>query len=340
MAFRRYIDLVVNGINLNEVEAMNAMNQVMDGVATPAQIAAFVTALRMKGETVDEITGFARVMRERAKKLNLRTTDLIDTCGTGGDGKQTFNISTAAAFVVAGCGLSVAKHGNRSVSSSCGSADVLEQLGVKVSLSTEQVQECIDSIGIGFLFAPDFHQSMKYAGGARKEIGIRTVFNILGPLTNPAGARSQILGVFDPALTEPLARVLQKLGTASAFVVHGSDGLDEVTHTGPTKITALTGEGVYTYYFSPEEVGLTPGKLADITGGGAAANAQIIRAVLSGERGPARDITLLNASLALVAGFKAATIQEALALAVTAIDSGAALGKLESLVVFSQRCVA
>ncbi|QGP93719.1 Anthranilate phosphoribosyltransferase [Neomoorella glycerini] len=325
------IGQVVAGQDLSETEAEQAMDIIMTGQATPAQIAAFLTALRLKGETVEEITGFARSMRRRAATLTTRHQVFIDTCGTGGDGRHTFNISTTAAFVIAGAGVAVAKHGNRSVSSHCGSADVLEALGIKVDLPPAAVACCLDEVGMAFLFAPVFHGAMKYAAGPRREIGIRTVFNLLGPLTNPAGAPCQLVGVYDPSLTETVAAVLGRLGSRRAYVVHGSDGLDEVTTTGPTKITCLDHGSLSTYTFYPEDAGLPRAGLENLAGGTAADNAAITRSVLKGEKGPARDVVLLNAAFGLLAAGVENSLTAALATAATSIDSGAAMAKLQDM---------
>nr|WP_244267307.1 anthranilate phosphoribosyltransferase [Moorella glycerini] len=325
------IGQVVAGQDLSETEAEQAMDSIMTGEATPAQIAAFLTALRLKGETVEEITGFARSMRRRAAGLTTRHQVFIDTCGTGGDGRHTFNISTTAAFVIAGAGVAVAKHGNRSVSSRCGSADVLEALGIKVDLPPAAVARCLDEVGMAFLFAPVFHGAMKYAAGPRREIGIRTVFNLLGPLTNPAGAPCQLVGVYDPSLTETVAAVLGRLGSRRAYVVHGSDGLDEVTTTGSTKITCLDHGSLSTYTFYPEDAGLPRAGLEDLAGGTAADNAAITRSVLKGEKGPARDVVLLNAAFGLLAAGVENSLPAALATAATSIDSGAAMAKLQDM---------
>ncbi len=339
---------VVEREDLSAEEAFMTMDEIMSGKATDAQIAAFLTALRVKGETVAEITGFARAMREKVSPVKVRGqveasisgTDreaLVDTCGTGGDASNTFNISTATAFVVAGAGIPVAKHGNRSVSSLCGSADVLEALGVSLELTPEQVGDCIDKIGIGFLYAPLLHKAMKYVMTARREIRIRTVFNILGPLTNPAGASAQVVGVYQERLTEVLAKVLNELGSKRAFVVHGLDGLDEVSPSGQSKISEVKGGHVHTYMVSPEDFGLKRSHLSDLQGGNAAENAQIIKRVLSGEEGPRRDVVLMNASLAIVAGGKANDFHEGVKLAARSIDSGAAMEKLRRLVDFSRQ---
>ncbi len=324
---------VVRAEDLREAEMMAVMTEVMEGQATPAQIAAFITALRIKGETVEETTGAARIMRQKATRIDARSSVVVDTCGTGGDGSNTFNISTTTAFVVAAAGLTVAKHGNRAVSSSCGSADVLEALGVKIDADPEVVEECLQEIGIGFLFAPRLHGAMKYAIGPRREIGIRTIFNMLGPLTNPAGATSQLIGVYDPKLTEMFAGVLKNLGTRRAFVVHGSDGLDEATVTGKTRVAELKDGLISTYNLDPLELFGEAYPAADLKGGDAEANARITTEVLSGSRqGACRQIVLLNAALAIMAGGKAETVGEGLAAAAELIDSGAALKKLRALI--------
>ncbi|NPV26634.1 MAG: anthranilate phosphoribosyltransferase [Firmicutes bacterium] len=338
MELKKAIDKVINYYHLSEEEAEETMSLIMDGEATPAQIAALITALRLKGETVEEITGFARAMRARVRKIAPRHQRLIDTCGTGGDQRFTFNISTTAAFVVAGAGLPVAKHGNRSVSSRCGSADVLEALGVKVTILPEQVERCLEEIGIGFLFAPTFHEAMKHAVAPRREIGIRTVFNLLGPLTNPAGAQVQVLGVYDASLTGIMARVLRRLGVERAMVVHGEDGLDEITHTGRTRVSELNNGEIRTYYLDPTDLGLSRGELKDIVGGSAEENARITREVLSGRPGPCRNVVLLNAAAALLVGGKVDHLRDGVQLAAEVIDSGAALAKLEGMIAFTRRC--
>ena len=319
-----------------EAEMMAAMEEIMEGTATPAQIAALITALRMKGETVEEVTGAARIMRQKATRVNACATTIVDTCGTGGDKLNTFNISTTAAFVVAAAGIVVAKHGNRAVSSGCGSADVLEALGVNISVDQEIVEECIQQIGIGFLFAPKLHGAMKYAIGPRREIGIRTIFNMLGPLTNPAGATAQLLGVYDPKLTEMFADVLKNMGTKRAFVVHGLDGLDEVTITGETRVAELKDGIIRTYNIQSD--GLFRKNLIHwnaIRGGDPAVNAQITRDVLSGKNGACRNVVLINAALAIVAGEKAEDIKEGMKIAADCIDSGAAVKKLQALIEMS-----
>lgn len=329
---REAIAGIVRGDDLRETEMMSVMKEIMEGEATPAQIAAFITALRIKGETVEEVTGAARIMRQKATRIDARSSVVVDTCGTGGDGRNTFNISTTAAFVVAAAGLTVAKHGNRAVSSGCGSADVLEALGVKIDAAPEIVEECLQQIGIGFLFAPRLHGAMKYAIGPRREIGIRTIFNMLGPLTNPAGATAQLIGVYDPKLTEMFAGVLKNLGTKRAFVVHGADGLDEATVTGPTRVAELREGLITTYDIDPVEIFGEIADAADIRGGDAMANARIMTEILSGEPGAHRRIVVLNAALAIVAGGKAGTFREGIAVAEDCIDSGAAWKKLQGLI--------
>src|SRR5262245_35643647 len=279
------IGKLVEREHLTEEEAAQAMRQIMEGEATPAQIAAFLIALRIKGETIAEITGCARVMREKATRIRAPYSNVIDTCGTGGDGSQTFNSSTPAAFVVAGAGVPVAKHGNRAMSSRCGSADLLQALGVAIELSPEMAETCLAEVGITFLFAPLFHSAMKYAIGPRREIGVRTIFNILGPLTNPAGAKQQILGVSRKELVEPMACVLGNLGCTRALVVHGADGLDEITTTGETHITALDAGSIASYTICPEQFGLRRAPLGALAGGDAQQNAEITLAVLEGKQG-------------------------------------------------------
>ncbi|RCX12960.1 anthranilate phosphoribosyltransferase [Anaerobacterium chartisolvens] len=325
------IQKLVEGKNLSEQEAMDAMNGIMEGNATQAQIGGFITALRIKGETIEEITGCARVMRDKAERIAPRKEYFIDTCGTGGDGSNTFNISTAAAFVAAAGGVPVAKHGNRSVSSMSGSADVLEALGVNISLTAPQVAECVERAGIGFMFAPSFHKSMKYAAGPRRELGIRTIFNILGPLTNPANAKGQVLGVFDSRLTEPIANVLMNLGIERAMVIHGDDGLDEISITADTRISELKDGAVISYTISPESFGFHIASKEEILGGNAQINAEIISSIFKGDKGPKRDIVLLNASAALYVGKASDTLEEGIELSKQIIDSGRAMDKLEEL---------
>ena len=338
---------LVDRRDLTRIEAAAAMEAIMSGAATNAQIAAFLTALRMKGETVEELIGFAQVMRQKVVRVRAHGSDvvaqtgtdremLIDTCGTGGDASGTFNVSTATAFVVAGAGLKVAKHGNRSVSSLCGSADVVETLGVNVELAPQHVARCVDEVGIGFLYAPLLHTAMKYVMVARREMGIRTVFNMLGPLTNPAGANVQVIGVYTNALCEPLARVLAELGTIRAAVVHGADGLDEISNTGESHVSEVHEGVVRSSRTRPEDFGLPRATIADLQGGDREENAQIIRQILAGEPGPRRDIVMMNASAALVMGGKARDFKEGVALAAHSVDSGQAAGKLSALVEFSR----
>ncbi|HUJ17148.1 MAG TPA: anthranilate phosphoribosyltransferase [Nitrospirota bacterium] len=328
---------VIAGTNLAEAEAEAVMREIMQGEATDAQIASYITALRMKGETVEEITGSARVMREKAVPIRVDAKYQVDTCGTGGDMAHTFNISTTAAFVVAAAGVTVAKHGNRSVSSKSGSADVLQALGVNIEIPSHRCEECIREVGIGFLFAPMMHQAMKYAIGPRREIGIRTIFNVLGPLTNPAKVTSQIMGVYAADLTGLLARALGNLGARHAFVVHGMDGLDEITITDRTKVSEYREGNVRDYFLHPSDLGLPVGKPDDLKGGDAKDNAALTREVLSGKKGPCRDIVLMNAAAALVASDRAADLKPGVRLAADAVDSGAALGKLEQLKQFTNK---
>ena len=327
--------------DLAEDEAADAMRQIMEGTATPAQIAALAVALRMKGETIDEITGFARVMREYAVSVPVQTDKVIvDTCGTGGDSLKTFNVSTAAALVVAADGrLAVAKHGNRAATSKCGSADVLEALGVRLDLPPHLVGECVETVGIGFLFAPAMHPSFKYAAGPRKEIGIRTIFNLLGPLTNPAGAPVQLIGVYDGTVCETLAHVLRNLGSRRALLVHGLDGLDELSTLGPTAISELRDGQVESYTLDAQgDLGLAPTTISELAGCETPQeNAAILRGILRGEdRGPRRDIVLLNAAGVLLVGGVAENWHDGLARAAELVDAGAALGTLERLREFTQ----
>lgn len=335
--FKEAINKVVSGIHLSEEESVSVMDYIMSGKATDAQIGSFITALRIKGETVDEITGFAKVMRQKATEVTTSHPTLIDIVGTGADGSNTFNVSTTVSLMVAAAGVPVAKHGNRSVSSRCGSADVLEALDLNINLNPEQVGACIDNVGIGFLFAPALHGAMKYAIGPRREIGIRTVFNILGPLTNPAGAQNMVVGVYDPNLTEVLAGVLANLGTSNAIVCHGAGGLDEVSNLGPTKISEVKNGKVTTYYFDPQKYNFSYSTIDQLKGGTAQENAAITKSILQGEQGPRRDIVLLNAALSLVVAGAAADVDEGLAKAAAVLDSGAALEKLNELIKYSQR---
>lgn len=329
------IKKVVSGQHLSEEESAGIMEQIMAGEASAAQIAALLTAMHLKGETVNEITGFARVMRQKSTVIRTKHPLLVDTCGTGGDGGGTFNISTTAAIVVAGAGLPVAKHGNRSVSSRCGSADVLEELGVRMVLSREAMEECLDTVGLAFLYAPALHRSMGHAAVPRREIGIRTVFNILGPLTNPAGAQAQVLGVYNPPLAETMARVLARLGASRAFVVHGAGGLDEVSLAGPSVLCEVKGGYVRKGILDPNKFGFDYSPVSCLAGGSPRENAVIVRQILEGEKGPRRDTVVLNAALALMAGGKARNISEGLEIASCSLDSGRALAKLNELVRFT-----
>ena len=339
---RESISRVIEREDLNETQMVGVMNEIMSGKATPAQIGSFITALRMKGETIDEISGAAMVMREKATRISTgvavdKGEILVDTCGTGGDSSGTFNVSTTTAFVVAAAGIPVAKHGNRSISSQCGSADVLEALGVNLDLTPEQVGHCVKEVGIGFLFAPMLHGAMKYAIGPRREIGIRTIFNVLGPLTNPAGANVQLLGVYSPDLCEKLARVLGRLGSRRALVVCGADNVDELTVTGDTEVAELANGEVTTYTVCPEDVGLRRCKLADLKGGATPEeSAAILRDILGGAEGPRRSMLLLNSGAALYAAGKVSVLKAGVGRAAELIDSGAALAKLDSLIAFSQ----
>ena len=330
------IESLVAGRSLASEQAAGVMEEIMSGKATPAQIAAFITALRIKGETVDEIAGLARVMQAKAIPVKV-TPPVVDTCGTGGDKSSSFNISTAAAFIAAGAGLKVAKHGNRAMSSRCGSADVLEALGVDIELGAEAVAECLQKIGIGFMFAPLFHPAMKYAAGPRRDIGIRTVFNILGPLVSPTHARFQVMGVATRELGEKIASVLHRLSSKHALVVHGLDGMDEISIADKSLVWEVTEEGVLPpYEVSPQYFGFKEAKLKEIKGGTPEDNARILRSILKGERGPRRDIAVMNAAAAIVAANRASDLKEGARIAQESIDSGRALEKLDALVKLSQ----
>lgn len=341
------IKKVVEGQHLDRSEAESLMGEIMNGKATDAQIASFLTALRMKCETVDELIGFAKVIRAKASPIRPRFPEeepdsgqgrkvLVDTCGTGGDASGTFNISTAAAFVVAGAGVRVAKHGNRSVSSICGSADVIEALGISIDLTADDIARCIEETGIGFLYAPLLHDAMRYVVHARREMKIRTVFNLLGPICNPAQANTQVLGVYNEELTEIMAQVLCELGTERAFVVHGSDGLDEITISGESKISEVLNGEVRTYYITPEDFGIQRAPVDEIMGGDAGQNADIIRDILSGASGTKMDVVLLNAAAGLVVGGRAENMQEGIELARESIDSGNARACLQKLIELTQ----
>jgi anthranilate phosphoribosyltransferase len=329
--FRQTLEKVVRGQDLSAGEAYAALDVVMRGEATDAQIGALLVALRMKGETAEEIGGLARAMRDNAVRIPTRHPDAVDTCGTGGDRADTFNISTTAAFVAAGAGVPIAKHGNRAVSSQCGSADVLRALGVNVEATPHVASRCLDEVGIGFLFAPTLHPAMRYAIGPRRELGLRTVFNILGPLTNPAGATRQLIGVFAPELTELLAEALRELGSEHALVVHGLVGMDEISTVGETQVTELRGGQIVTQTWTPEQFGLQRAPIEELAGGGPEECASLLTAVLNGEKGPRRDIVLLNAAAAIYVGGKATDMREGIALAQASLDEGCARAKLEAL---------
>ena len=333
---RESINTVVSGQSLTMEEASSVMREIMEGEATPAQLGAFLTALALKGETTQEIAGMARVMREMALRVDV-DGELVDTVGTGGDGKNTFNISTATAFIAAGAGLKVAKHGNRAASGSCGSADVLEALGVQIELSPEAVARCINEVGVGFMFAPAFHPAMRHAGPVRREIGIRTVFNILGPLTNPAGAQTQLLGVAFPELGGIMAEVLGLLGSHHAMIVHGAGGLDEISLSGDTSIWEVRGGQVEEWTLRVEDTGLPKTPIEAIRGGSKEENAATMRRLFQGEQGPVRNMVLLNSAGVLMVGDKTETIRQGVEMSAGIIDSGAALAKLDQMVEVTQR---
>jgi anthranilate phosphoribosyltransferase len=330
--FNKHLDKVVSRQNLSLAEMEEAMSMVMEGKTTDSQLAGFLVGLRMKGETIDEITGAASVMRNKAAAVRTKANNLIDSCGTGGDEKGTFNISTTTAIVMAAGGLNVAKHGNRSVSSKSGSADLLEELGVKIDLDPELAGKCLDEIGISFLFAPHFHQAMKYAVGPRKELGLRTIFNILGPLTNPAKADYQVLGVYKEELVLPLAHVLKNLGLKSAMVVHGAGGVDELSLAGENKTAYLKDGKVREYNFTPADAGLKTAPIEAILGGTPQENKKITLAILNGEKGPRRDVILLNSAAAFMVENKVNNLKDGVEMAAEIIDSGKALKKLEELI--------
>lgn len=332
MTMKEAIQKTVGGESLSQQEAHLVATEIMEGKVTDAQIAALLMTLRLKGETIDEITGFAKTMREKVTMIPCTADMIVDTCGTGGDGSGTFNISTVSAIVAAGAGCAVAKHGNRSVSSQCGSADVLKALGVNLEITPDKAGECIDQNHIGFLFAPLLHQAMKFAIGPRREVGVRTIFNILGPLTNPAGARRQVMGVFNGELTEPLAQVLKNLGSDHVMVVHGADGMDEITLTGKTRISELKDGVVKTYDLDPASMGLKTVNSDHLKGGDAEQNAAIANSILKGEKNAKRDVVIINAGAVIYVGGKAPSIEAGMALAEEAIDSGAALERLQKLV--------
>jgi len=334
--FRDHLKKIIEGVHLDENQMADVMTEIFSGSLTDAQIGAFMGALATKGETDQELAGAARAMRRKAHRIQSSAGTIVDTCGTGGDGASTFNISTTTAFVVAGCDITVAKHGNRSVSSKCGSADVLEALGVRLDVDPELVEEAVEDIGIGFLFAPLYHSAMRFAATARKEVGLRSIFNMLGPLTNPAGANCQIIGVYAPELTEMFAHTLRLLGSRQAYVVHGHDGLDEISVCAPTRISELKEGQVRTFNFNPEAHFDALADPGDLVGGDPATNADITRRILEGETGPRRNVVLLNAAAALTAAGKATDFADGIEQAAQAIDSGAAKDKLAALAAFTQ----
>ena len=331
MSFQEILHTVVSGKDLTEYEMMAAMTQIMEGKVIDSQFAAFLTALQLKHETVPEIVGAARAMRAKAEKVKVNASHIVDTCGTGGDGADTFNISTAVSFVVAGADITVAKHGNRAVSSKSGSADVLKCLGVNIDASLSTVERCIEEVGIGFLFAPLMHKAMKHAAKVRKELGFRTIFNLLGPLTNPAHAHGQVLGVYDSKWVNPLAEVLRDLGSRHALVVHGFDGLDEITLTSETQVSELKNDNVSAFTIDPKEFGYSLCSAQDLKGGSPEENAETIRGILQGASGPKTDIVVLNAAAAIYVGGKAESIERGILVAANSIRSGAAIKKLEEL---------
>ena len=332
---RDAIEKLIRGADLSQEEAAQVMEEIMTGEATPAQFGAFVIGLRLKGETVDEMTGLAAVMRDKSLRVDFSGPS-VDTCGTGGDNLGTFNISTVAAFVVAGAGIAVAKHGNRAMTSKSGSADVLEKQGIKIDLGPEGVKQCMEEVGIGFMFAPRFHPAMKFAVQPRREIGVRTVFNILGPLTNPAGAEAQVLGVPTDSVGEKMVQVLQRLGSERAIVVHAEDGLDEISLNSNTNVWELKDRSIKHYTIGPDDLGLAPASLQSLAGGSVEENADTMTEVLKGASGPRRDVVVANAAGGIVAGGKAADLREGVQLAQGSIDSGRALEKLELLREVSQ----
>lgn len=332
ISIQQAIAKVIDGKNLEQLEAREVMSHIMDGLATPAQIGSLLTALRMKGETIDEVAGFAECMREKANRVTTERENLLDIVGTGGDGSGSFNISTASAIVAAAGGIRVAKHGNRSASSKCGSADVLEALGVNIHLDSKQAERCLDEIGLCFMFAQYHHPSMKHAAAPRKELGIRTVFNLLGPLTNPAGADRQLLGVFDRSKTELIANVLKSLRLKRAMVVSSLDGLDEISISAPTQVTELKNGNIHTYEITPDELGLRATSIQDVAGGDARTNAEIMRSVFRGDKGPYRDIVLANAGASFYLTGLCSTLQQGVKLAADTIDSQRAANKLLQLI--------
>jgi anthranilate phosphoribosyltransferase len=335
--FKEVIKKVISRTNLTEEESYNIMLGIMNGELTQVQIASFITALRMKGETVEEITGCARAMRNKAEVIKPKVDYYVDTCGTGGDGSNTFNISTAVSFLLATAGVYVAKHGNRSISSMCGSSDILQELGINIMLEPEMVKKCIEEVKIGFMFAPNFHKSMKYAAGPRKELGIRSVFNILGPLTNPALANGQIMGVFDGELTNTLANVLNKLGVEKAMVVHGNDGLDEITTVTNTKVSEVKDNKVINYEINPLDYGIELAKSEDLVGGDSSENKEILLNIFKGEKGPKRDIVILNSAAGLYVAKKVENLKQGIELANEVLDSKKVLEKIDEMSKFTNK---
>lgn len=334
--FRENLKRIVGGNDLGQEQISQMLDDIFSGSVTDAQIGAMMAALATKGETFEELAGAARTMRRKAMRIQVSSPTVVDTCGTGGDGANTFNISTTTAFVVAGCGLTVAKHGNRSISSKCGSADLLEALNVKIDTEPEVVEEAVEELGIGFLFAPIYHSAMRHAAKARTEVGLRSIFNMLGPLTNPAAANCQLIGVYAPELTEMFAQALGLLGARRAFVVHGHDGLDEISVCAPTRVSELDDGRVRTYDIHPEQYFGETAEAKDLTGGDPDENAAITRSILGGQRGPKRNVVLINAAAALTAGGLAANLKQGITLAAESIDSAKSLGKLEDLARFTR----
>ncbi len=336
MTFTDHLNTIIRGEDLSHEQMTDMMGDIFSGTITSAQIGAFMAALATKGETFEELAGAAQAMRRKAARIQTTTQRVVDTCGTGGDKSGTFNVSTTTAFVVAGCGVTVAKHGNRSISSQCGSADVLEVLGVNINTDPEVVEEAVNDIGIGFLFAPKFHSAMRHAAAARKEVGIKSIFNMLGPLTNPAATRHQLLGVFAPQLTEMFARALKLLGATRALVVHGHDGMDEITVCAPTRVSELNEGMIRTYDIDPLTFFNDYAAPGEIKGGDAATNAEITLSILRGDKGPKRNIVLINSAAALMAANEVETLEQGIEKAKTALDSGKALEKLKALITFTQ----
>lgn len=333
--FQRVMSKLIKHENLSENEMIEIMNDIMDGNVSAIRISAFLTALRVKGETTEEITGCAKVMRQKSLSVKISDRYAIDTCGTGGDEKNTFNVSTAAAIITAAAGVTTVKHGNRSVSSKCGSADVLDELGIKIEIQPEDIEKCIESTGFGFLFAPKFHSSMKHVAPVRKELGMRTIFNMLGPLTNPGKVKIQLMGVYDKALTEPIAQVLKQLGLDRAFVLHSEDGLDEISIFAKTKVTELKDGEIKTFYIEPRDFGIKEYDFKDVLGSGITDNADIIRDILNGTKGAPREMVLINAAAAIYLGNGAKTLQKGYDIASETIDSGKALNTLNNIVSFT-----